>query len=93
MILAAVNAVVVVTFLFVMRDRPGGEKLPTVRPGSQAGGLLQLFRMYSYWANSLASFVRYGYFAALQSLWAAPFLIYGLGFGEIAAGNAILCMD
>jgi MFS family permease len=91
-ILAGINAVVVLTFLLVMKDRPEGETLHTRRPGARRGGLLQLFGMYSYWAISLASFVRYGYFAALQSLWAAPFLIYGLGLGQIAAGNAILCM-
>jgi MFS family permease len=91
-ILAGINAVVVLTFLLLMKDRPEGEALHTVRPGTQPRALLRLFSMYSYWAISLANFVRYGYFAALQSLWAAPFLIFGLGLGEIAAGNAILCM-
>ncbi len=49
-----------------------------------------MLRMYSYWSISLANFVRYGFFAALQGLWAGPFLIYGLGMGEIAASNGLL---
>jgi MFS family permease len=48
--------------------------------------------MYSYWAISMASFVRYGYLGALQGLWAAPFLLYGLRMDEITAGNVILVM-
>jgi MFS family permease len=91
-ILAGINTVIILTFLLVMKDRPDGEELTGLKTASQPGGLLRLFRMYSYWAISFASFVRYGYFAALQSLWAAPFLIYGLGLGEIPAGNALLCM-
>lgn len=92
LILAAINASVVLTFILVMKDRPEGSPLHSMSSGSKLGGLGRLFSMYSYWAISLASFVRYGYFAALQSLWAAPFLIYGLGLGDIAASNAILFM-
>jgi MFS family permease len=92
LILAAINAVVVLTFILVMKDRPDGAPLHSVSSSSKLGGLGRLFSMYSYWAISLTSFVRYGYFAALQSLWATPFLIYGLGLGEIDASNAILFM-
>ncbi len=91
-VLAGINAAVVLAFLLVMRDRPDGDGLSTVGRRPEPGGLLRLFGMYSYWAISLSNFVRYGYYAALQSLWAAPFLIYGLGLGEIAASNAILFM-
>jgi MFS family permease len=92
LIFAAINASVVIAFLLIVRDHPSGRKPIRSNPRALASGLMSLVKMYSYWAISLSSFVRYGFFAALQSLWIAPFLIYGLGFTEIVAGNAILCM-
>lgn len=91
-IFAAVDAAVVATFLLVVRDRPDSSASIGLKTGSAITGLGHILRMYSYWAISLSQFVRYGYFAALQSLWAAPFLIYGLGFGEIGASNAIFAL-
>jgi len=92
LIFAGVNAVVVTTFVLVMRDRPDSYAPPPLRPQSSVAGLLRLLGMYSYWAISFSQFVRYGYFAALQSLWAAPFLIYGLALDEITASNAIFSL-
>ncbi len=89
LIFAGINAAVVTIFLVVVRDRPDSSAPIGLNTGSAIAGLGHLLRMYSYWAISLSQFVRYGYFAALQSLWVAPFLIYGLGFSEIAASNAI----
>jgi len=91
-VFAVVNAAVVTGFVLVTRDHPPGHSSPVLNPSSLAGGLRQLFRMYSYWAISLTSFVRYGYFAALQSLWVGPFLMSGLGLGEITASYAIFAM-
>ncbi len=92
LVFAAVNAVVVAIFLAVARDHPPGRAPFALKAESFPGGLAGLFGMYSYWAISLSSFVRYGYISALQSLWAAPFLIYGLGMGEIATSNALFCL-
>jgi len=89
LIFAGINATVVAIFLFVVRDRPDSSAPIGLNTGSAITGLGHLLSMYSYWAISLSQFVRYGYFAALQSLWVAPFLIYGLGFSEITASNAI----
>ncbi len=91
-IFAAINAIGVASFLLVARDRPDGSTFLTETSGSLTAGLRHIFGMYSYWAISMASFVRYGYMAALQGLWAVPFLVYGLGLGEIDASNAILCL-
>ncbi len=90
---ALVNAVLAAAFLIVVRDRPPGAKAPA--PKSAASlfkGLGRLLGMYPYWAIAFSNFFRYGYFAALQGLWAGPFLIYGLGFSPITAGNIILAM-
>lgn len=89
---AKFNLVVVLLFLLIVRDRPPGGTEISWKPRSLTSGLRHLVRMYSYWAISLTSFVRYGYVAALQSLWAVPFLIFGLGWGEVAASNAVLCL-
>lgn len=89
LIFAGINATVVATFLLVVKDRPDSSAPIGLNTGSAMAGLGHLLRMYSYWAISLSQFVRYGFFAALQSLWVAPFLIYGLGFSEITASNAI----
>ncbi|MBI5568437.1 MAG: MFS transporter [Desulfomonile tiedjei] len=92
LVFAAVNAAVVFAFILVSRDHPQGrqpnpgQKRPLVR------GLGRLMRMYSFWAIALASFVRYGYFGALQSLWLGPFLVFGLGLAEMDAGNALFSM-
>ena len=92
LVFALVNALIVTAFILVIKDYPSGYRSPQKLHKSLMSGLGFLLRKYSYWAISLSNFVRYGYFASLQGLWASPFLIYGLGFGEIAASNAILVM-
>lgn len=92
LLFAVGNALVVTVFLLVARDHPPGHSPVVVKSQALGGGMAGLFGMYSYWAISLGNFVRYGYIAALQGLWAAPFLIYGLGLDEISAGNALFSM-
>lgn len=87
-----VNAAVVLAFFLVTRDTPAGERLSQSSRKPLLAGLGRLVGMYSYWAISLANFVRYGFFAALQGLWVGPFLINGIGMEEIAAANAVLVM-
>jgi MFS family permease len=91
-VFAAANALIVAAFIFVARDKPPSQGTQVLMPATFPGGLAGLIKMYSYWAISLSSFVRYGYVAALQGLWAAPFLIYGLGMDEIEAGNTLFCI-
>jgi len=92
LVFTLIDAAVIAAFLIFALEGPHGFRPAAVRPRNLVKNLVGLLRMYSYWAISMASFVRYGYLAALQSLWAAPFLIYGLGMGEIAASNAIFIM-
>ncbi|MGO9567406.1 MAG: MFS transporter [Desulfomonilaceae bacterium] len=91
-IFAAVNTVIVGTLLLVIRNHPSGTATVSWRSPSLTSGLVHVFSTYSYWAISLSSFVRYGYLAALQGLWAAPFLVYGMGMGEIDSSNVLLSM-
>lgn len=92
LVFAGLNFVVVFAFLLVIRDSPQGNTAAARKPASVFEGIGKLISMYSYWVISLASFVRYGYFAALQGLWVGPFLIYGMGLGELHAANAVLFM-
>ncbi len=87
-----IDAAIIAAFLLVARQSPHGTVPVAVRPMPLRRNLWRVFRMYSYWAISMASFARYGYLAALQGLWAAPFLIYGLHMEEIAASNVIFAM-
>ncbi|MEW6347862.1 MAG: MFS transporter [Thermodesulfobacteriota bacterium] len=87
------DALILGAFLMVIRDRPPGQSRFRAQPKPVVGDLLRLVGMYSYWAISLSCFVRYGYLSALQSLWMVPFLISGLGMGEIEAGNAIVALS
>jgi MFS family permease len=92
LLFAAINAVVVTTFILVAKDSPNGEGADLPKPQSLVTGLSRLIHMYSYWAISMTGFVRYGYYAALQSLWFGPFLITGMSLNEIQAGNALLAL-
>jgi MFS family permease len=92
LVFAGINAVVVGALLLVMRDHPPGHVPASATKESLIRGLVPLIKSYNYWAISLGTFVRYGYFVALQGLWAGPFLICGLGLGEVAASNVLLAM-
>lgn len=89
LVFTVIDAACVVLYLALARDNPPGRSSAKRKSESPLAGIRRLLRMYSYWAISLANFVRYGYFAALQSLWAGTYLMYGLGFGELRAGNTI----
>ena len=93
LLVAAFNLIQVAAFFWVVRDRPAG--MPKPEP-SQAGmfkDLIFLWRRPSYLTICLASLFRYGSVVALQGLWAGPFLIYSLGFSQVAVGNAVLAIS
>jgi sugar phosphate permease len=97
-LIAAINLVLTLTFYFVVRDQPepsSGE--PPDRQSSisfkQAFyNLALLLKNRNYWFISVATFVRYGTFAAFQALWAGPFLMEAMGYSAVKTGNLILLM-
>lgn len=91
-IMAVINMSVLAVFFLVVRDYPHGQSPPKSTQSESLKGVGRLLSMYSFWALGLGGFVRYGYFVALQGLWAGPFLIYGLGLNRVSAGNAIFCI-
>lgn len=90
--IALVNVVQVVVLYLAVWDRPGGRARGRSPGSAGLRGMVALFRSYNYWAISFSAFVRYGFFVALQGLWAGLFLVNGLGMSMVSAGNAILGM-
>ncbi len=93
LLVAATQALVGFLFIVSSRDTPSTAfslfRLSCTNSLKGVGGLLLT---YSYWAISFSSFVRYGFFAALQGLWMMPYLTLGLGMGQIESANALLVM-
>lgn len=99
LVIAAVNLLAVVLFVLVARDRPasaGNQEVPaaaSVRMSEILGNLRRLFTEKDYWFISLGTFCRYGIFAAVQSLWAGPFLVNVIGISTVSTGNLLLLMS
>lgn len=93
LIFAAINLMQAVAVLVIVKDHPPGQEPPPREPENPFRGLGKLLRMPAYWGISLGTFCRFGCLMAVQGLWAGPFLIYGLGYGAVEAGNALLCLS
>jgi len=97
-LIAAVNLVLVLTLYIVVRDRPpqtigkASGMEPSISFKQAFFNLALLLKERDYWIISVTSFVRYGTFAALQALWAGPFLREVMGYSAVKAGNLLLLM-
>jgi sugar phosphate permease len=97
-LIAAVNLVLVLALYIVVRDRPpqtignASDLEPSISFKQAFLNLAMLLKERDYWIISVTSFVRYGTFAALQALWAGPFLREVMGYSAVRAGNLILLM-
>jgi sugar phosphate permease len=98
LLIAGINLVLTLTFYLVVRDQPGpasGEpsgKKPPISFKQAFFNLALLLKNRDYWIISVATFVRYGTFAAFQALWAGPFLMEVMGYSTVKTGNLILLM-
>ena len=98
-VVAGLTFVLVALFYAVVRDRPDElteERSPTHSPEDpphRLGDLRLLLKNKDYWIISYGTFVRYGVFAAFQTLWAGPFLMEGIGLSPITAGNLIFLIN
>ncbi len=99
MAFAAVNLVLAAVFFLVVRDRPdscrngAGAAPASAGFGQILSGVRALFSEKDYWIISLGTFCRYGIYAAVQALWAGPFLMHVLGVSPIATGNLLFLMS
>ena len=97
-LIAAINLILTLTFFVVVHDRPPrpstrtSSREPSISMKQAVLNLARLLGNRDYWVISVASFVRYGTFAAFQALWAGPFLIEVMGYSAISTGNLILLM-
>ncbi len=98
-LIAAINLVQILILYTVVRDRPQQSDADAILPTPDLtfrdifAGLGLLFNKKDYWIISCGAFFRYGVFAAVQTLWAGPYLIKAIGFSPIVAGNLLLMLN
>ena len=99
LLIAGVNLTLVLLFYLVVRDRPASA-LSVENPVQTGTGFSvirenfrSLFGQRDYWIISLGTFCRYGIYAAVLSLWAAPFLVHIMGVSSVVCGNLLLLMS
>lgn len=100
MVFSAITFLVALLFLLVVRDRPERQSTDAaaelnVRGGSGNGleNMLNLFRKKDFWIISFGTFSRYGIFAAVQALWAGPYLMNALRVSPLETGNLLFLMS
>jgi MFS family permease len=97
--IVAVHLLLTLALFWVVQDQPAEKALNPpasaggLRPVSLFGNLGILMRSKDYWIISAGTFVRYGTHAALQTLWAGPFLMEAMGFLPVQTGNILLMMN
>jgi MFS family permease len=94
-LIAGFHTLLTVLFFVLVRDRPPWSEHEHKGPGlpELLSGLRILFRSRDYWIISVGTFCRYGIFAAIQTLWAGPYLMHGVGLSPMQAGNIILGLN
>ncbi|MBS3780090.1 MAG: MFS transporter [Desulfovermiculus sp.] len=94
-LIAFFHALLTAVFFLCVRDRPPHSSHAQSGPGlpDLIHGLRTLFSSRDYWIISVGTFCRYGIFAAIQTLWAGPYLMQGIGLSPMQAGNVILALN
>ena len=87
---------VTLTFVLAFRDRRGsGRDVPAPAGADwrdQLGGLRLILRDRQAWLISWSAFIRYGILAAIQGLWAGPYLMDVMGYSPVTAGNLLFLL-
>ena len=98
-LVAGINLVQILILYTVVRDRPpegvssGSTPRFEMRMKDILAGLQMLFAKKDYWIISCGAFFRYGVFAAVQTLWAGPYLINAMGLSPLSAGNLLFLLN
>jgi sugar phosphate permease len=98
-VIAGLTLLLVLLFYALVRDRPevsapkGSATHSPQSPSHPLADLRLLLKNKDYWIISYGTFVRYGIFAAFQTLWAGPFLMEGIGLSAITAGHLIFLLN
>ena len=95
-VLAAVNLALALVILVFIRNRPPDtrQNAPTLPPSPPVlASLRTLLGSKDYWLIAWSAFFRYGAYAAIQTLWAGPYLIQQVGLSPVRAGQLLLVMN
>lgn len=94
-IIAVFHILLTLIFFIFVRDHPPDSEKTQAGPDfpEVLKGLGLLLRTREYWIISFGTFCRYGVYAAIQTLWAGPYLMHGLGLSRMLAGNIILALN
>lgn len=96
--IAIVNLLQIIILYVIVRDRPANLKTPCSNESRLKfveifAGAKRLFKKKVFWLISCAAFFRYGVFAAVQTIWAGPYLMNGMGLSPLVAGNIIFLLN
>ena len=87
---------VTLAFVLAFRDMRGGGRVVPAAAGAdwkaQLGGLSLVLKNRQVWLISGSAFIRYGILAAVQGLWAGPYLMDVMGLSPVAAGNLLFLL-
>ncbi len=87
---------VTLAFVFAFRDGRGSVRdVPAVRVADwrvQLAGLRLALGDRQVWLISWSAFIRYGILAAVQGLWAGPYLMDVMGYSPVTAGNLLFLL-
>lgn len=96
---AIINLVLVIVFFMVVRDR-NRDLPPHLQISEPALGfretltdIYNLLHKRDYWIISWGTFCRYGVFAAVQTLWAGPYLLNVMALSQVATGNVLFSLN
>lgn len=88
LLLAAAAAV-----FFLLRDAEAGTAAPAAPASAPDGGYRAIFATPYFWRLAVLGFVNHGMFAALQTLWAGPWLMTVFGATQDAASRMLFAMN
>jgi predicted MFS family arabinose efflux permease len=87
---------VTLAFVFAFRDgRASRQEAPAARDADwrrQIQGLRLALQDRQVWLISWSAFIRYGILAAVQGLWAGPYLMDVMGLPPVTAGNLLFIL-
>ena len=90
------HLVMTLTFVFASRDGQESVRRAPVATGadwaSQLRGLRLVLGDRQVWLISWSAFIRYGILAAVQGLWAGPYLMGVMGYSPVTAGNLLFLL-
>jgi len=99
LVVGALNLLLTAGIFLIISDAPGSTSSKghshsgSISMGETLSGVRRLFKTKDYWIISLGRFCYYGVYAAIQTLYAGPYLMKAHSLSPVGAGNIILLMN